>query len=473
MNPGTDTSSRGQVDGTLMKAVNLLSSLDLATVSPDIVQQHDYRFGEVINNSPLDVLETIRPNLHPVNDYAAYVAVLHASLAAAKPSSVQTPILLSAYARFALDTRPQLAKILPSRWCGAGRHAARLAVEGENTQRCLSLINPLRVASEKCAPSNDHLVPLHVDFLAVCIHSKMYDFAARFIRRRRLQINVEATALEASDVVLIFYYSGVVFIAMKEFRVALDNFRIALAVPVNTSGRVNELILSVYKKYVLMNILVHGCSPTQGLKFCTYNSNRLRNAATEYVELGSAYNKRKLNELQDIEELNRLQFEKDGNLGLVKQVIKSLPKLIIKRLTDSFVTMRIEDVAVRAGLKNRKEAEKLLLEMVGDGSICGHIDGKDQVVRFITKGESVDGQDGEVHQTPKALLAMNENMQQCIFALRRIQLFRDSLLVDSTFIKKDHQMSRQRSNNSREPIGFVHGEDTEMEATDFAEESII
>ena len=347
-------------------------------------------------------------------------------------------------------------------------------MEGENTQRCLSLVSPLRIAADKCAPSSDHLVPLHADFLAVCIHSKMYEYAARWARRRRLQIDVDATAIEASDVVLIFYYSGVVFIAMKEFRVALDNFRIALAVPVNTSGRLNELILSVYKKYVLMNILVHGCSPTQGLKFCTYNSNRLRNTAPEYIELGTAYSKRKLNELQDIEEVHRIQFEKDGNSGLVRQVIKSLPKLIIKRLTDSFVTMRIEDVAVRAGLEDRKKAEKLLLEMISDGSIRGHIDGKDQVVRFVGKNESVDGQEGEVYQTPQALLAMNDNMQRCISALRRIQLFRDSLLVDTTYIRKEHQMRRQKTNSSREPVGsYMPTDDAEMEAPDFAEESIL
>lgn len=445
-------------DNPLSRAVAALRALNLNDVSVYAVQKADAIFGATINKASLDALEAFRPTLSPADQYPAFVAVLHASLANAKSTDVQTPYLLAAYRRFALDTAAEHAKILPHRWAGAGRHAARLAIEGRNMQQCLALVLPLRDAADKLAPSADHLVSLHVDFLAVCLEAKCYDMAARWAKQRKLQVDVEGTSVDATDVLLTYYYAGCAFTGMKDFHLALNSFRIALAVPASNMSRLNDYVVAVYKKYILLSILVHG-GPPGPLRFCSYNTNRLRSATTEYIELGIAYEKRRPVELRDAFDLHKIAFGRDANLGLVKQVVKSLPRREITRLTRSFVTMRIEDVAVRAGLDCKEDAEKLLVEMIGDGSIRASLDGKDSIVRFVDN--VTDDAADDYLGVPASLNCMDDNMQRCLEALKRIQMFRDSLLVDAQYIKKEAHQRRQKG-STRAGSGYSN-EDAEMQ----------
>ena len=57
------------------------------------------------------------------------------------------------------------------------------------------------------------------------------------------------------------------------------------------------------------------------------------------------------------------------------------------RLTKTFLTLSLEDVASRAGLENSKEAEKYLVSMVESGEIFAKISHKDGMVKFGTKPE--------------------------------------------------------------------------------------
>lgn len=54
----------------------------------------------------------------------------------------------------------------------------------------------------------------------------------------------------------------------------------------------------------------------------------------------------------------------DSNLGLVKQVVSSLYKRNIQRLTQTFVTLSLEDIASTVQLASPKEAELHILRMV-------------------------------------------------------------------------------------------------------------
>ena len=54
----------------------------------------------------------------------------------------------------------------------------------------------------------------------------------------------------------------------------------------------------------------------------------------------------------------------DSNLGLVKQVVSSLYKRNIQRLTQTFVTLSLQDIADTVQLESSKEAELYILRMV-------------------------------------------------------------------------------------------------------------
>lgn len=54
-------------------------------------------------------------------------------------------------------------------------------------------------------------------------------------------------------------------------------------------------------------------------------------------------------------------------MGLVKQVLASRPMRTIQRLTQTYVTLSLADIAKAAGLKTADEAEAMILKWVGLG----------------------------------------------------------------------------------------------------------
>lgn len=57
---------------------------------------------------------------------------------------------------------------------------------------------------------------------------------------------------------------------------------------------------------------------------------------------------------------------RDNNWGLAKQVQQSLYKKVIQRLTQTFLTLSLSDMAMRVQLQSVADAEKLVLSMVSD-----------------------------------------------------------------------------------------------------------
>ena len=55
---------------------------------------------------------------------------------------------------------------------------------------------------------------------------------------------------------------------------------------------------------------------------------------------------------------------RDNNKGLVKQVVKALHRKNILKLTNTFLSMSISDLAQRINLPNTVEAEEHLMTMV-------------------------------------------------------------------------------------------------------------
>jgi COP9 signalosome complex subunit 3 len=70
-------------------------------------------------------------------------------------------------------------------------------------------------------------------------------------------------------------------------------------------------------------------------------------------------------------------FWQDNNLGLVKQVLSSMYKRNIQRLTQTYLTLSLEDIARSVQLETPRDAEMHVLRMVGVLSIaclqCGQV----------------------------------------------------------------------------------------------------
>lgn len=83
-----------------------------------------------------------------------------------------------------------------------------------------------------------------------------------------------------------------------------------------------------------------------------------------YHEIATVFGSNKPSSLEMVLNRNREALQRDNNWGLAKQVQESLYKKIIQRLTQTFLTLSLNDMALRVQLPNIVEAEKLVLTMV-------------------------------------------------------------------------------------------------------------
>lgn len=291
----------------------------------------------------------------------------------------------------------------------------------------LSLVRPLRRAADKLAPSNDALVSIHADFLSLCLEAKCYRHASEWVRQRRRTI-VQGVGLTATDVHLIYHYSALVMIGVKDFHHALQCCRLALAVPAPSPGPFLSVALSTFKLFVLLNLLESGKSPPP-LKFSSYLPSRMRKMASEYMELAMSFEKIDRSATEQIFESNRIAFEKQGNLGLVKQVMSDLSRRSIIRMTNSFISMKTADLARRAGLQDEAEAKSVLLNMIRDGKIAASMDERTGMVSLM-ESDSLD-------ETKILEMMSSENINDSLRIVRGVEAFRERLECDPVYIKKE------------------------------------
>lgn len=409
-----------------------------------------------INNADINVLEAARNQLHHSDDFLAYISTLHASLTVVDKVSPLVPQLLSEYRRLVMETPTEWAKAVPVRWVGVSRHATRLAIDSHDVPLALSLIPPLREAVAKSAPAADFLVPLQADFLAVCLEGRCYSLAASWIRQhRRLRVDVNATALTGTDVHLIHHYSAMIFIGVKDFKAALQCCRLALSVPSPSAGSFQEAVVSTFKLFVLLSLLVAGRAPSS-LKFSSHPFPRLRKSASEYMELAYAFEKRDARQMQQILESNRELFDVQGTLGLAKQVVAALSRQLIIRLTKLFVTMKIEDVAIRAGLRNTEEAHAIILDMIKSNKISASIDDRKGVVRLM---------DNDISDEESIARDLStEYMNDCVNIVQRIDSFRESLESDPNYLLKEFSAPQSKRTPSSGSFGGRNSKSTGTDA---------
>jgi len=259
-----------------------------------------------------------------------------------------------------------------------------LAMASITSGRTKSAIAPLRAAIGKFRPSPDSLTPVHASFLQVCLKAKMYHVAKPVVEQRIIEVDAKATGLLPRDVLLFFLYSGRVQIGLKNFPAAQHCFQQALTMPCTC---VNAIMVEAYKKYVLVSLLACGSLPLLPKYTSQLVQRHVKNLCAKYESLATVYATHSSSDFaQAIEESLEL-LRADGNEGLAKQCLQSLSTGNIARLTQTYVTLSLEDIAVSAQLQNAEEAEMKVLDMIARGQIFARINQADGMVSFLENPE--------------------------------------------------------------------------------------
>lgn len=117
----------------------------------------------------------------------------------------------------------------------------------------------------------------------------------------------------------------------------------------------------------------------------------------------------------------------------------------IKRLTKTFVTLSLADVASRVGLETPSQAEREIVEMIKAGSIHATISQQDGMVRFHLNPES--------YQSPDMLRLVEESVTRAINLDKQVEKLTEDVMKSNQYIKKlagakEEEDDRMLSSNS-------------------------
>lgn len=90
----------------------------------------------------------------------------------------------------------------------------------------------------------------------------------------------------------------------------------------------------------------------------------MKQFCNEYSEFSNAFEQSDMKKLDEIIKKNEKVYGTDKNFGLIKQCMAALARNNILRLTDTYLTLSLTDLAKATNVKSAKEAEKILIRMV-------------------------------------------------------------------------------------------------------------
>jgi len=254
------------------------------------------------------------------------------------------------------------------------------------TEQNLKSGNPSRVlkylneAVKRFRPSNDCLTGIHGDFLAVCLKSFNLNYALPVLEQQIFDIQPDRTGCTPKDMLLYYYYGGMIYLAKKEYEKAMNFFEVSLTIP---SYALNAIMVESFKKYVLTSLIYQGKYTGIPKNASSIVHRHMKLYCSAYLEFSIAFDKHDtvkcVTNSQQFQEL----YKKDNNLGLIKQCLSALSRNTIQRLTETYLTLSLSDIAKLSKLSSPQEAEKILFSMIENGEIKAKINQKNKMVSFI------------------------------------------------------------------------------------------
>lgn len=191
------------------------------------------------------------------------------------------------------------------------------------THQPLFAVAPLLEAVRAIQPDDQHLTPMHAMALQACILSKCYRAAEPLIQQAAFRVDPGATAVSTHDVLLCHYYGGIALLGLRRPLAALASFQLVLTAP---SLVLNSIMVEAYKKWLLCGLIAKRAAPTLPKYVANAVQRNIKPCVVAYSELSAAFSSSDNAAITRVLEQHRATFAKDGNGGLVKQVLAARTK---------------------------------------------------------------------------------------------------------------------------------------------------
>ncbi|KAG5527076.1 hypothetical protein RHGRI_028111 [Rhododendron griersonianum] len=333
-------------------------------------------------------------DLDPFKHSLGYLYILEACTAGTISKELANELVLS-IARFISECDAEQIRLAPEKFISLCKRFKDQVMQLEAPIRGVA---PLLTAIRKLQSSSEQLTTLHPDFLLLCVLAKCYKTGLCVLEDDIFEVD------QPKDFFLYCYYGGMICIGQKRYRKALELLHNVVTAPMSS---INAIAVEAYKKYILVS-LIHLGQP--------------------YIDLVTCYGNGKISELEAYVEENRDKFENDHNLGLVKQVVSSMYKRNIQRLTQTYLTLSLQDIANTVQLNSPKEAEMHVLQMIQDGEIYATINQKDGMVRFL--------EDPEQYKTCEMIERIDSSIQRIMTLSKKLTAIDEHISCDPQYLAK-------------------------------------
>ncbi len=238
---------------------------------------------------------------------------------------------------------------------------------------------------------------------------------------------------------------------MKDFEAALEAFTQALTMPANA---VSYIAVCCLKKAKLVSLIETGATfsvPNRSVSSVV--SRFLAQDMPVYDDIEKCFLCSNAQGL--FAAVNEVGFEalsKDLNHGLAKQVLEALTKHNIKKLTKTYITLSLADIAASVGAADAHVAERHIVALVRAGEIDAKIDGFTGMVRF---GEASAGGEGEGESKGgrESSARLNDlverSIDQTMVLSDRLKDLQKTVLTSSSYILKSINTSSGGGGSNR------------------------
>lgn len=248
------------------------------------------------------------------------------------------------------------------------------------------------------------LTTVHSDLLQLSLASKNFTVALDLLSNEILDIHKpHNTKFDSKFLLGFFYYGGCIYGAMKQYESALFFLEQALTVPALV---LSQIMIESYKKLILFSLISKGKLPSLPKYTNRIVLNQIKPLCIIYHELAVAFTNFDSDKLSSLCVKYHNSFEADRNLGLIKLLQQSFYKKNIQKLTKTFITLSLSDMALKVKLPSAKEAETYMLNMINDGEIFATINQKDGMVSFHDNPEK--------YNNPVIMESLMKEMFNCI-----------------------------------------------------------
>lgn len=392
-----------QIQGLSGSTGDLTHLLSLLKQSDDLLHSESTR------------LDPILAQLDPCHHSLGYLYVLEAHTSGLI-SKEQARDLVLPVANFILECDAEQIRLAPDKFISVCKRFKDYVGLLEAPMRGVA---PLLTAVKKLRPSPERLTTLHADFLQLCLLAKCYKAGFRILEDDVFEID------QPKDLYLYCYYGGMICIGLKRYPKALELLHNVVTAPMST---LSAIAVEAYKKYILVSLIHLGQFSTTLPKYASTVAQRLKNFSQLYIDLVSCYGNGTISELEVYIQANTEKFESDHNLGLVKQVLSSMYKRNIQRLTQTYLTLSLEDIAKTVELSSPREAEMHVLQMIQDGEIYATINQKDGMVRFL--------EDPEQYKTCEMIERIDFSIQRMMRLSKKLTAVDELISCDSQYLGK-------------------------------------